>query len=125
MGKDGWYADASHGHIGVVTNANNGTFDFVNQNLSGKYVEECFGYPTSAVNAFLVPNFGGSPIPTNPVFTINDVSNITETNAYISCSKITNPNGGTMTRVGFQMGTSSGNYSINKYDDLPSWLPDT
>lgn len=79
-------------------------------------------YSQSGQGSFLgYVYLGSAPTPANPVFSINDVSDITETNAYISCSQITNPNGGTMTRVGFQMGISSGNYSINKYDDLPSW----
>ena len=52
-----------------------------------------------------------------PAFTINSVTNLTTTDAKIS-ARITNPARTTITRVGFQLGTSSGNLSTNKYDTV-------
>ncbi len=53
----------------------------------------------------------------NPVFTINNVTGITNNNAKIS-AHITNPNKTKISRVGFQLGTASNKLTTNKYDNV-------
>lgn len=55
----------------------------------------------------------------NPVFTVNAVTGITPKDATIS-AKITNPNKQKFQRIGFQMGTSKNDWTINKYDTVES-----
>lgn len=53
----------------------------------------------------------------SPVFTVNAVSGITDSDAKIS-AKITNPNKTVMTECGFLFGTSPAKLTIKKYDTL-------
>ena len=135
LGDDGRYYDYAHMIYGSIpSNINVGTRVTIGQEIGKVGDTGCAKgahlhfsiYADIKFNNYLGAEPENQPYiynltPTNPEFTINEVSNITETNAYISCSNITNPNNGVMTRVGFQMGTSSKSYNINKYDDLNNW----
>lgn len=52
-----------------------------------------------------------------PAFTVNAVKSITTKNATIS-ARITNPSKGTISQVGFLLGTSKNNLNTKKYDTL-------
>lgn len=135
LGDDGRYYDYAHMISGSIpSNINVGTRITMGQEIGKVGDTGCAQGAHLHFSIYADINFktylGAEPenqpyiyslTPPTPSFSINDVSDITETNAYISCSQITNPSRGTMTRVGFQMGTSSKNYTISKYDDLPSW----
>ena len=117
---DGVWSTGEYGHIGVVYSVSGSKFTSVEQNVDRKqYCQYINNHSFSAVNAYIRPNFssssGNSYAPWDNVY----ADGITETNAVLHghVSSLQ-----TITSVGVQVGTSSGNLKLWCEDIASSFI---